>query len=126
MADGNIQLSTPKVWQRMFPLLGRWKLNVECSVFSQLLLRVPPDPVALVYVHSAVFFETHLPAVVGFIPADGVKDKQAIRGAPLVQRLAADDVVRQSGDELRCQCVKRIRIVPVRLAVALQRHGHPR
>jgi len=33
---------------------------------------IPPDPVALVYVHCAVFFETDLATVVGFIPANGI------------------------------------------------------
>ena len=65
----------------------------------------------------------NLAAVVRFIPADGVEQKFPILRAAIMQRLAADDVVRKFFHELRNECVELFGIFAVRELVTFQRAG---
>ena len=77
--------------------------SVRCWMFNvprRLVRRIPPDPIALVDVHRAVFFEANCSAVVRFIPADGVKNELAacrvgalrrrVRFTAIMQRLTME------------------------------------
>jgi hypothetical protein len=79
-------------------------LVVGCFPFS--LQRILPDPVAFSPIFQTVFGQHNLPAVVRFIPADGIEQKLSIIRAAIMERLAADDVVRQFFDELRHERVE--------------------
>ena len=61
-------------------------------MFLKSFLRIPPDPIALINVHRAVFGEHDHAAVILFIPADGIEDKLSVVRDPIMQRLAANDV----------------------------------
>src|SRR6266446_10823158 len=63
-----------------------------------LLGRILPDPVAMFFVVQG--FASHA-AVVFFVPADRVERELSIFGTAIFVRLAGEEIVGQSGDELR-------------------------
>ena len=97
-------------------------LVVGCFPFS--LQRILPDPIAFFPVFRTIFLERNLPAVIRFIPTDGIKQEFPIIRAAIMQRLAADDVVREFLDELRHESVERFRIFAVCEVIPFERAGN--
>src|ERR1039458_6013307 len=74
--------------------------------------RISPHPIAFVAIHGRrrTFFKNDYSAVVPLIPADGIENELPADLAPIFQRLAADDIVRDFFDELRRERVERFGI----------------
>lgn len=61
-----------------------------------------------------------LAAIVGFIPANGIKQEFSVIGAAIEEGLAADDVMGNGFDELRHERVERVGILAVGEMIAFQ------
>src|ERR1035437_5483701 len=89
-------------------------------------IRILPDPIAFFSIFRAVFIQHDLPAIVRFIPADGIEQKFSILRAAIVQWVATNNIVRELFDELKGERVKRFGIFAVCEVITLQRTGNER
>src|SRR6185312_10914051 len=84
------------------PIQLKKEMSQLTSAATNLFLRITPDQIAFGIIwHGAFLVMPSHPAIIMFIPADGIQNKLAVTGSPINQWLAADDVIRSFSHEMR-------------------------